>query len=103
MLQWGLANDADLRALCFTNAVNASQAANKFISHTWHGGRRTDFSYPQSASGQGLSMELTISLAQKALWVIDNYTGDQIDNYLATYPSDTSMAVYWFADQIGNN
>jgi hypothetical protein len=35
------------------------------------------------------------ALIQKANWILTNYTPDQINAYLVTYPQDYTVATYW--------
>lgn len=81
------------------NAPQAATAGHKFISDTRHGGKSTRMEYPLTGPGrgQGINLETMIGLAQKVYWVISNYSVQQIQAYLQTYPQDVSMVVWWTA------
>jgi hypothetical protein len=95
LINWGLANPTLWQALVNGQATIITQQGQLYISDTTHGGKRTAFAYPQASSGQSMPLEMVQALIQKANWILTHCTPEQIQNYLATYPQDMTIATYW--------
>ena len=99
ILEWGMSHPDELLEVCLGNAMRVLTAGNKYVSSTTHGGKSVAFSFPLTGPGRGagINMETAVMLAQKAKWVISNYSTADIKTYLATYPSDMQVATWWNA------
>lgn len=56
------------------------------LTATAHGGKSATFSFPAELGVAGLN-----AILEKAIWMLENFTEDELDNYMRNYPSSVAF------------
>ena len=85
-LRWAIAIGVEeLKRLAAEGLSKHVQSGGRMLTATAHGGKSATFTFPAELGVAGLN-----EILEKAIWMLENFTEDELDNYMRNYPSSTA-------------
>jgi hypothetical protein len=91
-LRWGRqVGVEELKRLQAEGVQRHVHGGGRVLTATAHGGKSSTFSFPAELGAAGLREVL-----EKVIWMLENFSEEDVESYLRNYPSSSAQVSYGF-------
>lgn len=92
-LRWGAAIGVEeLKRLQNEGLASHVHGGGRMLTATAHGGKSSTFTFPADLGAAGLR-----AILEKVIWMLENFSEDEVTAYLRNYPSSTAEGRFgWY-------